>query len=282
MASVITTITGLQNLPNLQEFYADWNALQTVDLSGLTSLAYVDISDCENPVSDNASLTSVNLTGCTTVTELRVDDSDFSENGISSVIGLSGLTNLEVIDIDESGLTGTLDLSAFPSLRVVDVGYNYTLANVAISSSQPIESFTGYSCAFTQEAVDSIILALSENGVSNGNVYLTGEVMGTISTETIPAVRTLAGNGWYLELESYSSQFTVTTSYPTEGEACADSTFGNSVYTLSGVNVESGSYVYSDNLLVTPMSDGWFKLENDLNIYQVSGSGLIVSQSTCP
>jgi len=47
MATVITSITGLQNLTNLLTFNADWNSLQTVNLSGLTQLTNVDISDCD-------------------------------------------------------------------------------------------------------------------------------------------------------------------------------------------------------------------------------------------
>ena len=281
MASVITTITGLQNLPNLQNFNADFNGLQTVDVSGLTNLTTLDISDCDDPSTGNPSLTSVNVTGCTALTELRVDDSAFSENGISSITGLSDLTNLQLIDLDECGLSGSIDLSMLPSLRDIDVGYNDNLTEVVISSEQPIDDFTAYDCSFSQETVDNIILTLSENGVSTGSVYMTGIEMATISAETIPAVRTLAGNGWNLDIENYSSQFSVTAVYETQGEACADSGFGSSVYTLTDTDVEVGNYVYDDDLLVTPIVDGWFKLSEDNNVYQVSGSGLIVSQSTC-
>ena len=45
MATTITSVTGLQNLTNLQRFNADWTSLQTVNLSGLTQLTNVDISD---------------------------------------------------------------------------------------------------------------------------------------------------------------------------------------------------------------------------------------------
>ena len=43
MAAVITSITGLQNLINLQSFNASGNSLITIDLSGLTNLTYVDL-----------------------------------------------------------------------------------------------------------------------------------------------------------------------------------------------------------------------------------------------
>jgi Leucine-rich repeat (LRR) protein len=45
MQAKITSITGLQNLINLQTFIADNNSLTTVDLSGLTNLTYVNLQN---------------------------------------------------------------------------------------------------------------------------------------------------------------------------------------------------------------------------------------------
>jgi Leucine-rich repeat (LRR) protein len=45
MQAKITSITGLQNLTNLQEFIAEYNSLTTVDLSGLTNLTYVNFQN---------------------------------------------------------------------------------------------------------------------------------------------------------------------------------------------------------------------------------------------
>ena len=72
MAATITSITGLQNCINLEDFRADFNSLTTVDLSGLSNLTYVDISDCNIPDSGNNSLTSVNLSGCTALEQLSL------------------------------------------------------------------------------------------------------------------------------------------------------------------------------------------------------------------
>jgi hypothetical protein len=90
MATTITSITGLQNLTNLQTFNADWTSLQTVDLSGLTQLTNVDVSDTIKLDDSGHSLTNINLSGCTALQELRLDDNDFS----AGIPDLSGLTSL--------------------------------------------------------------------------------------------------------------------------------------------------------------------------------------------
>lgn len=283
---MITTIRGLQNLPNLQSFYADWNALQTVDFSGLTSLTYVDISDCNIPGTGTNSLTSVNLTGCTSLTELYVDDSNFSANGLSSIVGLSNLTNLNIFDIDQCGLSGTIDVSGFSALTSIDVNGNENLTEVVITGSQPIATFNASSCNFAQEKIDDILVTLSENGTSNGYVQLTGDLMGIPSNEVgVPAIRTLSANGWSFSIKEYATYFDATSAYPSQSSVCTDigtSTFGYGLRIYTGSVVQSGSYVYSDASLVTPQADGWFGISGSNNAFLVSGSGLIVSQSTCP
>ena len=112
MAAAITSIIGLQNLTNLQDFRADWNSLTTVNLSGLPNLTYVDISDNEIPGTTNPSLTSVNLSGSTAITELRLDDSNFS----AGIPNITGLTSLEFLDMDQCSISGILDFSGFPAI----------------------------------------------------------------------------------------------------------------------------------------------------------------------
>ena len=285
MATTITTIRGLQNLPNLEGFYADWNSLQTVDLSGLTNLTFVDISDCNIPGTSDNSLTSVNVTGCTAIEELRIDDSNFSANNLSSIIGLSGLTSLQLIDIDGSELSGTVNLSGLPALTDVDVSSNGNLTEAIITGSQLITNFSAASCNFAQAQIDDILVTLSENGTSTGYVELTGGGMGIPSNEVgVPAIRTLSGNGWSFSINSYSDYFDATNAYPSQSSVCTDigtSTFGYGLRIYSGSVVQSGSFVYSDALLTTPQADGWFGISGSNEAYLVSGSGLIVSQSTC-
>jgi Leucine-rich repeat (LRR) protein len=194
----ISSITNLQYLSNLQDFRADYNHLVSVDLSGLTNLTYVDISDCELPGSSTHSLTSVNLSGCTALGELRLDDSDFS-NGIPD---LNGLTALRIIDFDECGITGTVDISGFPSLERFDFNSNEGLTRIIISSSQPLGDngeLYAYDCALTQTAVNNILVALAANAIDNGYVDLSGGTNAIPGASGLAAITTLEGKGWSVE-----------------------------------------------------------------------------------
>jgi Leucine-rich repeat (LRR) protein len=192
MAASVTSVTGLQNLTNLQNFNADFNSLQSVNLSGLTSLLYVDISDNNIPGGSTNSLTSVNLSGCTDLLELRLDDSDFSA-GIPS---LAGLTSLVLIDFDQCSISGVVDLSGLPALGELDFSGNAALTSIIIADTQPIFDFNGNNCALTETAVDDILVILSNNGVSNGEVTLDGGTSATPSATGLAAKTVLEGNGW--------------------------------------------------------------------------------------
>jgi len=192
----ISAITGLQSLSNLQEFRADYNFLESVDLSGLSNLTYVDISDCDLPNSSTASLTTVNLSGCTALEELRLDDSDFS----GGIPDLTGLTNLKFVDFDDSDLSGSVDISFLPSLDDFDFSQNANLTELIISSSQPLgldEQYVNASdCGLTQASVDAILVALSLNGISGATIDLEGGTNATPGAAGLAAKTVLEGNGW--------------------------------------------------------------------------------------
>ena len=201
MASTITSITGLQNLSNLLEFRADYNSFETVDLSGLSNLTYVDISDCEVPGSNENSLKSVNLSGCSNLQELRLDDSDFS----GGFPDLTGLNNLNWIDFDQCDLIGTVNISNLPSLIRVDLSGNTNLNRVIISSSQPIGNgadFSVQNCALTQPAVDNILMALAQNGINDGYADLSGGTNAIPSAIGLAAKAGLEGNGWTVNVNT--------------------------------------------------------------------------------
>ena len=192
MAASIVSIIGLQNLPSLQALYADWNGLQSINVSGLTNLATLDISDCDIPGSNIPSLTTVNLAGCTALADLRLDDSEFS-GGIPSLAGLTSLSN---IDFDQSGVSGVVDLSGLPALASLDFFGNPALTSIIIADTQPINSFYASDCSFTQTAVDDILVVLSNNGESNGSVELDGGTSSAPSATGLAAKTVLEGNGW--------------------------------------------------------------------------------------
>jgi Leucine-rich repeat (LRR) protein len=188
----IVSITGLQNLVNLQIIQIDWNGLQSVNLSNLPNLTEVDISDCDFPGTNTNSLTSVNLSGSTAIQQLRLDDSNFS-GGIPNI---SALTALQTLDLDECNISGILDLSGLTSLISVDLAGNTALTSVIISDTQPIDSLTTAAGNLTQTAVDDILVVLSNNGVSNGVVNLSGGTNAAPSATGLAAKAVLEGNGW--------------------------------------------------------------------------------------
>lgn len=197
----IKSISRLQTLANLQEFRADYNALESVDFSGLTNLAFIDISDCDLVDTNTPSLTSVNLSGCYNLIELRVDDSDFS-GGFPDLVGL---VNLEYFDADQCLITGSLDISMLPSLIAFDLNGNTDLTEIIIDSSQPLGNgldIDADDCDLTEEAVDNILVALSTNGIENGYVDLSGGTNAIPSATGLSAKTVLEGNGWSVNVNS--------------------------------------------------------------------------------
>ena len=192
MSAAITSITGLQNLTNLQDFRADWNSLTSVDFSNLTNLTYIDISDCEIPGTEGEhSLTSVNLTGCTALEELRLDDSNFS----AGIPNLTGLTNLFWLDMDQCGITGTVDLSMLSALTGFDLSGNTGLTSVQLPESN-LNDVNLFDCALTETAVNNILQWLDGSGVENGSVYLDGGTNAIPTGDGLTAKDNLLGKGW--------------------------------------------------------------------------------------
>lgn len=194
MATTITSISGLQNLPNLQNFNADWNSLQTVNLSGLTQLTTVDISDNITLDDDGSSLTSVNLSGCTALEELRLDDSDFS----SGMPNLTGLTNLTWLDLDQSSISGSVDLSMLTSLTGFDLSGN-SVTSVTLPESN-LSNVILYDNNLTEEAVTDILEWLDGSGVEDGNVDLTGSGNAVVTSNGLTAKSNLQGKGWNVDV----------------------------------------------------------------------------------
>ncbi len=206
--SVITSITGLQNLTNLTDFIADWNGLQSVNLSNLSNLVYVDISDNDISGTGGPSLTSVNLSGCIALEELRLDDSDFS----GGIPNLYGLESLIYIDFDQCSITGSVDISGLSSLEGFDFNGNTGLTELVISNVSPLGSnyeLNVYNCALTQTAVDNILVALSENEVTNGYVDLSGGDNASPSQTGIDAANVLNNKSWSFDYNVTATNYTV-------------------------------------------------------------------------
>ena len=193
MATVITSITSLQNLTNLQTFNADWNSLQTVNLSELTNLINVDVSDSELlDGSGNPSLTSINLSACTALDSLRLDDNDFS----AGIPDLTGLTSLRWLDMDQCSISGAIDISAssFNNLTGFDLSGN-SITSIQLPEAN-LNDVTLYNNALTETAVNNILQWLDGSQVSNGYVDLSAGTNAIPTGNGIVAKQNLQGKGW--------------------------------------------------------------------------------------
>jgi hypothetical protein len=193
MSAAITSITSLQNLTNLQNFYADWNSLTTVNLSGLSNLVEVDISDNEVPGTGDSSLTSVTLTGCTALEQLRLDDSDFS----AGIPDLSGLTSLQFFDMDQCNISGAIDISAssFNALTGFDLNGNTGITSVTLPEAA-LNDVNLADTALTETAVNNILQWLDGSAVENGGVYLDGGTSAIPTGAGLTAKTSLQSKGW--------------------------------------------------------------------------------------
>lgn len=284
MASLIVSITGLQNLPNLQNFNADWNALETLDLSGLTNLTTVDVSDCDELGSSG--LKSIDVTGCTSLQTLYVDDNDFS----AGFPAITSCTSLQYFDADQCNIQGTLDLSNVPALNGFDLLGNTGLTNLVLSSTQPLcdngRSLSLNGTALTQESIDGILHACASGSINNGQFYCEDGTQGYPSEYGVEALRVLNGRGWTINVQQYSTKLILTSVNATSGDTCV--ALGNNNvndpggYIHKDTILEVGNYLYDDFYLLTPITDGWYGSLSGSIAYQVSGSnGLIVSSSVC-
>ena len=289
MGAQITAITGLQNLTNLQDFRADWNALETIDLSGLTNLTYLDVSDCDELGSTGVK--SMNVTGCTALESLYIDDNDFS----AGFPDLSSCTSLQYFDADQCGISGSLNLSNLPALQGFDLYGNGELTEVIVSSTQPLgdgRNLNFAACSLTQTALDNILQQLSSGSVNGGYIDFSQDGGGNNAVPSLnrglPALRNLVDDkGWNFNGDAnYNVRLdNVTDVYPTVQEAC-DAVTNNYLetrYLYIGTNIEIGNRIFTDENLVYPAPDGYFGLSGDgAWSYQISGGdGTIIAEAPC-
>lgn len=267
MGAALTSITGLQNLTNLQDFRADWSALTSIDLSGLSNLTYVDVSD-QNSIPGNANcLASINLNGCTSLQSLYLDDNDFS----AGFPDLSDCTSLQYFDIDQSGIVGSIDLSNLPALTGFDLNGNTSLTEVIISRTQPLGNINEIlfgDCALTQTAVDNILLELASGSVSSGYIDIGNNNSGTNATPGEvgrESLFVLNSRGWSFDIVDGNHTLWTLAYEALEANICNGDTL-NSYYTVSGSVIEVGNKLYQNQGAWNPAIDGWYRLDGDGSI----------------
>jgi hypothetical protein len=188
----VTEARGLQKLVNVDRIEIDNNALTSIDVSGLTNLTNLDVSDCVIPGSGGTkSLTSVNLSGCTALTTLYLDGSNFSTGRPN----ISGLTNLLTLDMDQCGIAGAIDIPAsLTSLASLDLSGN-AITLITLPQSNLI-NVRLQGNALTEEAVDHVLEWLDNSEVENGYVNLSDGTNAVPSSTGSTAKTNLEGKGW--------------------------------------------------------------------------------------
>jgi hypothetical protein len=286
MGATITSFTGLQNLTNIQRFKADFSSLTSIDLSGMSTLIEVDISDNDIPDSSNSSLTSINLSGCTSLEELYIDDSDFS----AGLPDLSDCNSLKVIDFDQCNLVGSVDISNLPALEQFDFNGNIGLTELIISSTQPLgangRELLVNDCALTQTAVDNILVTLASGSIIEG--YIRIDNIDDAGTNAAPgpagraALVILDSRDWSFDVANGNHTMLTVSSAAIEDDIC---TVNNTdyVYIISGSTLEVGNILYRNLDAWQLAPDGWYRLDGDGSIkFEVSGSqGEIISVNPC-
>jgi hypothetical protein len=285
MGAALTSITGLQNLTNLQRFVADDNNLTSVNLSGLSNLNHVDVGDNELPGTGTNSLTSINLSGCTSLTYLRLDDSDFS----AGFPDLSDCTSLEYIDFDQCGIVGSVDVTNLTSLETFDFAGNTELTELIISSTQPLGGggeLLISDCALNQTAVDNILVALASGSVSNGYIRIdndfgdgTNATPGEAGRESLLI---LSDRGWSFDVANGNHTMLTLAFEALEADICASANTGT-YYIADESSIAVGNKLYTNQDAWNPADAGWYRLDGDGSIkFEVSGTyGEIISVDPC-
>ena len=286
MGATITSFTGLQNLTNIQEFKADFNSLTSIDLSGMSTLTEVDLSDNDLPDSGTNSLSSVNLSGCTSLQFLYLDDNNFS----AGIPDLSDCNSLKVIDFDQCGIVGSVDISNLPVLEEFDFDGNLGLTELIISSAQPLgdngRELIANDCALTQTAVDNILLALASGSISNGFVDLDNDDDGGTNAAPGEAGREslliLSDRGWSFDVTP-GNHIELTLAFEADEANICASTNTNLYYIAEESSIEVGNKLYTNSDAWNPADDGWYRLDGDGSIkFEVSGTyGEIISVDPC-
>jgi len=284
MGATVTSFTGLQNLTNIERFKADFNSLTSVDLSGMSTLIEVDLSDNDLPDSSTNSLSSVNLSGCTSLEFLYLDDNDFSEG----FPDLSDCTSLVLIDFDQCNLVGSVDISNLPTLEQFDFNGNLGLTELIISSAQPLgdneRELLANNCALTQTAVDNILVALASGSISAGYVQLDNDNVDDPGTNATPgeagreSLFILNSRGWSFDVTNGNHTMFTMAYEATSGSVCASVNLG-SYYIVSGSSLQVGNKLYQNSDAWNPAQNGFYATVSVY--YQVSGSGIIISTGSC-
>jgi len=183
-------VIDISTCVSLQLFVCYGSDIASLDASGLTALQEIDAYDSTGSCDY---LATVNITGCTALTDL-----DVRFTKITNLDQLYTCTNIDTVQVRGCSLITSIDAHGCTSLRILDayaLGQTCPLlASVDVAGCTGIVTLDLNSTALDSAEVDQILTDLDTNGNSNGTVDLRNTAAPGASGLT--AKTNLQGKGW--------------------------------------------------------------------------------------
>jgi hypothetical protein len=215
----VTAVQGLTHLTGLERFLCantigggyTGNLAGALDFTGLADLIQIECY--------NALVSSVNLTGCSSLRRLCLEACNLTTLNINPVrltlqdvraavqktgaLSFSAMTlsfpELWHFCVRDQPLTNALPLNLAPKMSQY-WAWNCGLTTAAVPNSTDATSFLLYQNSFNQASVDNILVGLQTNSLANdGIVQLTDSAIP--SSTGIAAAAALESGGWTVEVE---------------------------------------------------------------------------------
>jgi len=149
----------------------------SADFSGCTALTGISFSYAPTPF-------TLNLTNCTSLTGIQLADGSFGPTEITS-LNISGCTSLAAIS--SIGPLGSSDISSLTTV---------TVTTLPAMISMDLRAGTG--AALNVASVNSILVALDANGLTNGAVNMSGGTSAAPTGAGLLAKASLILKGWFV------------------------------------------------------------------------------------
>lgn len=179
-------LTGDQNL---RKVYGNGATLDSLTLTDCTAITEIYLNSL-------VSLTSFAFGGCAALQLIELDG--FTLNGLT-IPDLPALTDFA---LSNSANLTTLTMGASPLLLNLTAQSNALLTSFGIGGCTGVTSLYLDGCALTEGAVDAILAALDTNGLSNGEVDLSGGTNAIPSAAGLASKASLEGKGWTVTVNS--------------------------------------------------------------------------------
>jgi hypothetical protein len=149
----------------------------SADFSGCTALTGIAFSYAPTPF-------TLNLTNCTSLASIQLADGSSGPTEITS-LNISGCTSLAAIN--NVGALGTPDITSLTTV---------TVTTLPAMISMDLTAGTG--AALNVASVNSILVALDANGLTNGAVNMSGGTSAAPTGAGLVAKANLIGKGWFV------------------------------------------------------------------------------------